>query len=73
MNEPWFARRSETERRKVRARLSHDFEAEWRRHGSGDPAFVYEEEKDPFRWTDGRFAFSLESTPTGSSLGREEE
>ena len=59
-NEPRFPRRSETERRKVRARLSHDFEVEWRRHGWGDPAFVYEEEKDLFRWTEGRFVSSRE-------------
>jgi hypothetical protein len=26
----------------------------------GDPAFVYDEEKDLFRWVDGRFAFSRE-------------
>jgi hypothetical protein len=73
MNEPCFPRRSETERRKVRARIFYDFEVECREQGRGDPAFVYEEEKDLFRWTDGRFAFSLESTPTGSSRGRGEE
>jgi hypothetical protein len=28
------------------------------RAGLGDPAFDYDEEKDLFRWTDGRFAFS---------------
>ena len=58
MNEPWFPRRSETERRKGRARFFYDFEVEWRKHALGDPAFVYDEEKDLFRWTDGRFAFS---------------
>jgi hypothetical protein len=26
----------------------------------GDPALVYDEEKDLFRWTDGRFAISRE-------------
>jgi (p)ppGpp synthase/HD superfamily hydrolase len=60
MNEPRFPRRSGTERRKNRARLSHDFEVERRKLGLGDLAFVYEEEKDLFRWTDGRFAFSRE-------------
>jgi hypothetical protein len=67
MNEPWFARRSGAERRNRRARLSYDFKVECRRHGWGDPAFVYEEEKDLFRWTHGRLAFSLTSTPTGNS------
>jgi hypothetical protein len=33
---------------------------EFRRQGWGDPAFVYDEERDLFRWTDGRFAFSRE-------------
>jgi hypothetical protein len=28
--------------------------------GWGDPALVYEEEKDHFRFRDGRFAFSRE-------------
>jgi hypothetical protein len=67
MNEPRFPRRSGTERRKGRACFFYDFEVECRKHGRGDLAFLYEEEKDLFRWTDGRFAFSLESTPTGSS------
>jgi hypothetical protein len=33
---------------------------ECRRQGWGDPACVFDEEKDLFRWTDGRFAFSRE-------------
>jgi hypothetical protein len=56
----WFGKPSETEQRKRKARFLYDFETEWRKHGWGDPAFVYDEEKDLFRWTDGRFAFSLE-------------
>jgi hypothetical protein len=28
--------------------------------GLGDPAFIYDEERDHFRFTDGRFAFSRE-------------
>ena len=56
----WFGKRSETEKRRMHARLLYDFEVECRRQGWGDPAFVYDEEKDLFRWTDGRFAFSCE-------------
>jgi hypothetical protein len=46
--------------RRVAARTFYDFEMECRRQGWGDTAFVYDEEKDLFRWTDGRFAFSWE-------------
>jgi hypothetical protein len=56
----WFGKRSETEQRTRKARLLYDFEVECREQGWGDPAFVYDEEKDLFRWTDGRFAFSRE-------------
>ena len=55
-----FGKRSEAEQRKMNARLLSDFEVECREQGWGDPAFVYDEEKDLFRWTDGRFAFSRE-------------
>jgi hypothetical protein len=41
-------------------RPRYDFEVECQAQGWGDPAFVYDEEKDLFRWTDGRFAFSRE-------------
>jgi hypothetical protein len=54
----WFGRRKESELRKIRARLLYDFEMECREQSWGDPAFVYDEKKDLFRWTDGRFAFS---------------
>jgi hypothetical protein len=37
-----------------------DFDKECRRQGWGDPAFVYVEEHDLFRFTDSRFAFSRE-------------
>ena len=53
-------RRTETEHRRITARTFYDFEVECREQGWGDPAFVYDEEKDLFRWTDGRFAFSRE-------------
>jgi hypothetical protein len=52
--------RAESERRRTLARAYYDLEVECRRQGWGDPAFVYDEEKDLFRWTDGRFAFSRE-------------
>jgi hypothetical protein len=57
---PWPARRSEAEQRRMEARLLYDFEVEYRRQGWGDPAFVYDEDKNLFRWTDGRFAYSRE-------------
>ena len=60
--------RCEVHRRTV-AQIFYDFEAECRRRGWGDFAFVYDEEKDLFRWTGGRFAFSHEHA-TGRSRGR---
>lgn len=42
------------------AQTFYDFEMECCEQGWGDPAFVYDREKDLFRWTDGRFAFSRE-------------
>ena len=64
MNEPWFSRRSETERRKGRARFFYDFEMECRKHGWGDPAFVYDDQRS---WSAGPTAASpsAASTPTG--------
>ena len=55
----WFGKRSEAEKRRMDARLLYNFEMECRRQGWGDPAFVYDGEKDSFRWTDGKFAVSL--------------
>jgi hypothetical protein len=46
---PWSSRRSESDLRKIRARLLYDLEIEYGKVGWGDPAFVYDEEKDPFR------------------------
>jgi len=54
----WFGRHSDTEQRKRNARLLYDFEMECREQGWGDPALLYDEEKNLFRRTDGRFAFS---------------
>ena len=52
--------RSESERRRPLARTYYDFEMECRAQGWGDPAFIYDEEHDLFRFTDGCFAFSRE-------------
>jgi hypothetical protein len=57
---PWPPRRSEAEQRRMDARILYDFEVECRKQGWGDPAFVYDEENDRFRFHDGRFAFSRE-------------
>ena len=53
-------RRPVGEQRKIRARVRYDLEMECRRQGWGDPAFVYDGERNLFRFTDGRFAFSRE-------------
>jgi hypothetical protein len=53
---PWAIRRSE--QRKWDAALCYQLEMESRMVGWGDPALVYDEEKDLYRFTDGRFAFS---------------
>ena len=49
-----------SEQRKRDAPLRYELEMESRKVGWGDPALVYEEEKDFFRFRDGRFAFSRE-------------
>ena len=55
-----WPKRSEVDKRRMRAKLLYDFEVECRRQDWGDPAFVYDEGKDLFRWTYGRFAFARE-------------
>ena len=55
---PWAKRRSASEQRKREAELLFELEVEFRKVGWGDPALIYDEEKDLFRFTDGRFAFS---------------
>ena len=60
MNRPWPQRRTEADLRKIRARLLYDLEVEYRKVSWGDPAYVHDEEKDLFRFRDGRFAFSRE-------------
>ena len=57
---PWLPRRSETEKRKRDARLLYDLEVELRKVGWGDPAYVHDEERELFRFHDGKFAFSRE-------------
>ena len=54
-------RRSKTQQRRMDAELLYEFEMEARRQGFlADPAYVYGEEKDLFRFHDGKFAFSRE-------------
>jgi len=55
---PWAKRRSE--QRKRDAALRYELEMESRKVGWGDPALVYDEEKDLFRFADGHVAFSRE-------------
>jgi hypothetical protein len=55
---PWAKQCSE--QRKRDAALRYQLERESRKVGWGDPALVYDEEKDLFSFTDGRFAFSRE-------------
>jgi hypothetical protein len=57
---PWAQRRSASEQRKRDAALRYELEMESRRVGWGDPALVYDEQKDHFRFRNGRFAFSRE-------------
>jgi hypothetical protein len=54
-----------SEQRKWDAALLYELEMESRKVGWGDPALVYAEEKDLFRFTDGRFAFSREHADWG--------
>ena len=53
---PSAKRRSE--QRKRDAALRYELEMESRKVGWGDPALVFDEEKDLFRFTDGTFTFS---------------
>ncbi len=51
--------RNETEMRRVTARTLYGLEIECRRQGWGaDPTLVYDEERELFRFRDGKFAFS---------------
>lgn len=56
---PWATRLSEAEERRRLCELLYDFEMEASRQGFlADPAYIYDEEHDLFRFRDGRFAFS---------------
>ena len=68
MDERPLSAKRRSEQRKKDAALRYELEMESRKLGWGDPALVYDEKKDLFRFTDGRFAFSPASTPAGSSL-----
>ncbi len=57
---PWVPRRPEVERRRGRCELLYDLEVEYRKVGWGDPSSVHDEERELFRFRDGRFAFSRE-------------
>jgi hypothetical protein len=61
----WFDKRRESDLRRIAARTHYNFEVECRRQGWGDPAFVYDEEKDHSRGPTGASP-SPASTPTGS-------
>ena len=51
-------KRSETEQRRMDAELLYDLQMEARRQGFlADPALVYAEEHDLFRFRDGQFAY----------------
>jgi hypothetical protein len=64
----WAKRCSETEQRKRNARLLYELEMECRRQGwDADTALRYDEEKDLFCFTDGRFA-PPGSTPTEAKV-----
>jgi hypothetical protein len=55
----WFPRPTETQMRRVTAQTLYEAEVEFRKQGWGaDPALVYDEEHDLFRFRDGQFAFS---------------
>jgi hypothetical protein len=57
---PWVPRRSEVERCRAECELLYDLEVECRCQGWGDPAHVHDEERELFRFRDGKFAFSRE-------------
>ncbi len=53
----WLPKRSLSELRRRRAEVLYNLQMEFRKIGWGDPAFVYDEERDLFRFRDGHFAF----------------
>jgi hypothetical protein len=67
-----WPKHSEAEKRRMRARLLYDFEVECREQGWRDLAFVYDEEKDLFRFTDGRIMRGLEAQRPEAWMGSEQ-
>ena len=55
-----LAAKRRSEQRKRDAALRYDLEMESRKAGWGDSALVYDEEKEVFRFVDGKFASSRE-------------
>ena len=51
--------------RRRAARIRYEIETAFREEGLGDPALLYDEEKDFFRFADGVFAFSSEHANWG--------
>ncbi len=54
----WFPKPSPSELRRLRVEVLYDLEGELCKIGWGDPALVHDEERELFRFRDGRFAFS---------------
>lgn len=54
---------SDSEKRRNRAEMLYELETGFRKQGWPSD-FVYDEKHDLYRFPDGEFAFSLESTPT---------
>jgi hypothetical protein len=57
---PLLSNLSDAQWRRRAARTLYDIETAFREEGWDDPALVYDEEKDLYRFRDGRFAFSRE-------------
>lgn len=53
-------KRSEREQRRMHAELLYEFEMECRNQRWGDPAYIYDQEHDLFRFRDDKFVFSRE-------------
>jgi len=51
---------SDAEWRRRAANVLYELETAFREEGWGDPTLVYDEERDLYRYRDGRFAFSRE-------------
>jgi hypothetical protein len=51
---------SDAEWRRRAANVLYELETAFREEGWGDPALLYDEEGDLYRYRDGRFAFSRE-------------